>query len=247
MAQVQERRPASNRASGDAPRPPDDDNRITRLIAAASRRRRTLRRVGLTASALIITVSLTIFVRTLLHVDVNKFKRRLRRRAATRSLSPSPSPPLSYLALTGYDGLALKHLGTKGPLLADGACVIRELRRVVHPRVSAGDGRGRSLLALCARRPYRRQGRQSHRRGRRHLLARHGLHRRSRFYLRFRRGGGNRPLQPARQSADRDQRDSSAHRLSRLGRHACAGGTPRCSAPSGCPGRCSPLGRWRWG
>ena len=115
MAQVQERRPASNRASGDAPRPPDNDNRVTRLIAAASRRRRTLRHVGLTASALIITVSLTIFVRTLLHVDVNKFKAAIAATGGDQITLAFAFTALSYLALTGYDGLALKHLGIKVP------------------------------------------------------------------------------------------------------------------------------------
>jgi glycosyltransferase 2 family protein len=74
MAQVQERRPASNRTSGSAPRPPDPDRSVARLIAAVIRHRLTLRRIGLTASVLIIAVSLTIFVRTLLRIDVNKFK-----------------------------------------------------------------------------------------------------------------------------------------------------------------------------
>ncbi len=115
MAQVQERRPASNRASGNAPPPPDDENLIARLIAAASRRRRTLRRVGLTASALIIAVSLTIFVRTLLHVDLNKFRAAIAATGGDQITLAFAFTAVSYLALTGYDGLALKHLGTKVP------------------------------------------------------------------------------------------------------------------------------------
>src|SRR5208337_2776292 len=113
MAQVQERRPASNRAPGSAPRPPDPPSFVARLLAAARRRRRTLRRLGMLASSLIIAVSLTIFVRTLLHIDVDKFKAAI---AATGGDQIAFAfTALSYLALTGYDGLALRHLGIKVP------------------------------------------------------------------------------------------------------------------------------------
>src|SRR5208282_2615836 len=115
MAQVQERRPASDRTSGSAPRPPDPDSLVARLITAVSRRRRTLRRLGLTASVLIVAVSLTIFVRTLLHIDVNKFKAAIAATGGDQITLAFAFTALSYLALTGYDGLALRHLGIKVP------------------------------------------------------------------------------------------------------------------------------------
>jgi glycosyltransferase 2 family protein len=115
MAQVQERRPASDRTFGSAQRPPDHDTLATRLIAAVERHRRALRRIGLAASALIIAVSLTIFLRSLLHIDVNKFKAAIAATGGDQIMLAFGFTALSYLALTGYDGLALRHLGLKVP------------------------------------------------------------------------------------------------------------------------------------
>lgn len=115
MAQVQERRLASDRAPGCAPRPPEPPNHLAGLIAAIQRRRRTLRRLGLAASLLIIGVSLTIFVRTLLHVDVSKFRAAIAATGGDQITLAFAFTALSYLALTGYDGLALRHLGVKVP------------------------------------------------------------------------------------------------------------------------------------
>ena len=115
MAQVQERRPASNWAPGSEPRPPDPSSFVARLIAAFRRRRRTLRRLGVAASVLIIAVSLTIFVRTLLHIDVDKFKAAIAATGGDQIALAFAFTALSYLALTGYDGLALRHLGIKVP------------------------------------------------------------------------------------------------------------------------------------
>jgi len=115
MAQVQERRPASNRTSGSAPQPPNPENFVARLITAVRRWHQTLRRLGLAASVLIIAVSLTIFVRTLLHVDVNKFKAAIASTGGDQITLAFGFTALSYLALTGYDGLALRHLGIRVP------------------------------------------------------------------------------------------------------------------------------------
>ncbi len=115
MAQVQERRSASNWVPGSAPRPPDPPSFVARLIAALQRHRRPLRRLGVTASVLIIAVSLTIFVRTLLHIDVNKFKAAIASTGGDQISFAFAFTTLSYLALTGYDGLALRHLGIKVP------------------------------------------------------------------------------------------------------------------------------------
>ncbi len=115
MAQVQERRPASDRTSGGTPCPPDQDSLEARLIAAFGRHRLMLRRLGLTASALIIAVSLAIFLRSLLHIDVNKFRAAIAATDFDQIMLACAFTALSYLALTGYDGLALRHLGLKVP------------------------------------------------------------------------------------------------------------------------------------
>jgi len=113
--QVQERRPASNRTSGSAPRPPESETFLARLIAALARHRLSLRRLGLTASVLIVVVSLAIFARTLLHIDINKFRAAIAATGGDQIMFAFGFTALSYLALTGYDGLALKHLGLKVP------------------------------------------------------------------------------------------------------------------------------------
>ncbi len=108
MAHAQER-PASNRAAGTAP-PPDPPSRVVRLIGAVTSRRQTLRRLGVAASLLIISVSATIFVRTLIRIDPNKFKAAIAATDGDQIALAFAFTALSYLALTGYDGLALRHL-----------------------------------------------------------------------------------------------------------------------------------------
>jgi uncharacterized membrane protein YbhN (UPF0104 family) len=115
MPQVRDRRPVSNRTSGSAPRPPDHDTFAARLITAVERHRPMLRRLGLAASALIMAVSLTIFLRSLLHIDLNKFKAAIAATGGDQIMLAFGFTALSYLALTGYDGLALRHLGLRVP------------------------------------------------------------------------------------------------------------------------------------
>ena len=159
MAQAQKRRPASNWAPIEAP-PPQPPTFVARLIDAVTRRRAALRRLGVAASVVIIAVSLTIFVRTLLHVDPTKFKAAIAGTGGDQIMLAFAFTALSYLALTGYDGLALQASRDQGSLPADGAGVLHQLCVFVHARVSAGDrGRG-PLLDLWARRALRRQGRE---------------------------------------------------------------------------------------
>src|SRR5271165_5487031 len=115
MAQVQERRPASHWAPGGAPPPPEPPSLVARLIAIFRRRRKTLRRLGLAASFVIIAISLTIFVRTLMRIDLGKFAAAFAATGRDQILLAFAFTTLSYLALTGYDGLALRHLGVKVP------------------------------------------------------------------------------------------------------------------------------------
>src|SRR5271165_5288971 len=115
MAQVQERRPASHWAPGGAPPPPEPPSLVARLIAIFRRRRKTLRRLGLAASFVIIAISLTIFVRTLMRIDLGKFAAAFAATGRDQILMSFAFTALSYLALTGYDGLALRHIGVRVP------------------------------------------------------------------------------------------------------------------------------------
>jgi len=115
MAQAEERRPASGWARKRAARVPDPQSLPAQIVEAVSRRRRLLRRLGVLASIAIIAVSAAIFVRTLMHIDVAHFRAAV---AATRSGQIALAfvfMAVSYLALTGYDGLALRHLALKIP------------------------------------------------------------------------------------------------------------------------------------
>jgi glycosyltransferase 2 family protein len=115
MAQAQKRRrPASNWAPVEAP-PVKPKIFLDRLIDAITRRRSALRRLGIAASVLIVVGALTIFVRTLSHIDPNKFRAAIAGTGGDQILLSFAFTALSYLALTGYDGLALRHLGIKVP------------------------------------------------------------------------------------------------------------------------------------
>jgi len=115
MAQAEERRPASNRAPRGSPRSAEPLSFASRLIRFVARRRRTLRRLGAAASVLIIVVSSALFVRALLRVDVAKFKAAFAATSVNQILLAVAFTAASYLALTGYDGLALRHLKVRVP------------------------------------------------------------------------------------------------------------------------------------
>jgi uncharacterized membrane protein YbhN (UPF0104 family) len=112
MAQAQKRRPASNWAPIEAP-PPQPTSFVGRLVDAVSRRRLALRRLGIAASVLIIAVAATIFVRTLVRIDPNKVRAAIAATGGDQIALSFAFTALSYLALTGYDALALRHLKIK--------------------------------------------------------------------------------------------------------------------------------------
>ena len=114
MAQAQKRRPASNWAPIEAP-PPQPPSFVDRLLDAVSRRRPALRRFGIAASVLIIAISATIFLRTLIRIDPNKVKAAIAGTGGDQITLSFAFTALSYLALTGYDALALRHLKIKVP------------------------------------------------------------------------------------------------------------------------------------
>ena len=112
MGQAQKRRPAWEPVEAPPPRPPTF---VDRLIGAITRHRAALRRLGVAASLIIIAVSLIIFVRTIARIDPNKFKAAIAGTSGDQFMLSFAFTALSYLALTGYDGLALRHLGIKIP------------------------------------------------------------------------------------------------------------------------------------
>jgi hypothetical protein len=103
--EVTERRPVSDPAAGP----------ITRWAFWARQHRTLLRRVGLGFSLLIIAGSTFIFGRTLIGIDPARFEAAFAATGLDQIVMAFGLAALSYLALTGYDGLALKHLHIKVP------------------------------------------------------------------------------------------------------------------------------------
>src|ERR1700728_1898988 len=114
MAQAQKRRPPSNWAPIEAP-PPQPPSFVGRLVDAVSRRRSALRRLGIAASVLIVAFAATIFIRTLIRIDPTKVKAAIAGTGGDQIALSFAFTALSYLALTGYDALALRHLKIKVP------------------------------------------------------------------------------------------------------------------------------------
>ncbi len=90
-------------------------DRLARWTAAIEARRPLLRRIGLALSLLIISVSTFTFARTLLRIDVVKFKAAFAATSGDQIAMAFAFTTLSYLALTGYDALALRHLKIRVP------------------------------------------------------------------------------------------------------------------------------------
>jgi len=88
---------------------------LARLIEAVQTHRKGLRRLGVAASVIIVAVSIIIFGRTLLKIDFAQFESAFRATGANQIFLAFGLASTSYLALTGYDALALRHLGSKVP------------------------------------------------------------------------------------------------------------------------------------
>ncbi len=85
-------------------------------IASAIRRNRThLRHLGMAISLIIVSTSLFIFVRTIIRVDPRQLEAAFAATGLDQIALAFALAALSYLALTGYDGLALRHLRIKVP------------------------------------------------------------------------------------------------------------------------------------
>jgi hypothetical protein len=111
--QSKERLPRDEDAHGRESGEPLD--RLARWAAAIEARRPLLRRLGLAFSLLIISVSAVVFVRTLIRIDPQQFKAAFAATSGDQIATAFGLSALSYVALTGYDGLALKHLRVRVP------------------------------------------------------------------------------------------------------------------------------------
>src|SRR4051794_41509827 len=99
-------------ASGEAEAPA---TAVARAAAWLRRHRKALHRLGVAASFAIVAVSIFIFGRTLLKIDFAQFESAFRATSANQILLAIGLAATSYLALTGYDALALRHLGARVP------------------------------------------------------------------------------------------------------------------------------------
>ncbi len=88
---------------------------FARLVEALRVNRTLLHRAGLAASVVIVAVSIIIFARTLVQIDLAAFESAFRATSANQILLAFGLASTSYLALTGYDALALRHLGARVP------------------------------------------------------------------------------------------------------------------------------------
>ena len=93
----------------------ETSSRIARWAVALQARRTLLHRLGVTFSVLIISVSTFIFGRTLVRIDPHRFEEAFAATGRDQIAMAFGLAALSYLALTGYDGLALRHIGAKVP------------------------------------------------------------------------------------------------------------------------------------
>ena len=88
---------------------------IARLLEAAERHRVGLRRLGVALSVAIVAFSVFIFARTLVRIDLAQFESAFRATGFDQIFASLGLACVSYLALTGYDALALRHLGVRVP------------------------------------------------------------------------------------------------------------------------------------
>ncbi len=74
-----------------------------------------LRRLGFALSLTIVAVSAIIFIRTLVRIDPHQFQAAFAATSGDQIAMAFALSAVSYLALTGYDGLALRHLRVRVP------------------------------------------------------------------------------------------------------------------------------------
>jgi uncharacterized membrane protein YbhN (UPF0104 family) len=97
------------------PRSEDASSAIADWIVRIRAHRKLLRRIGVGVSFLIISVSTFIFAHTLISIDPRNFEAAFAATGADQIAMAFGFTTLSYVALTGYDGLALRHLNARVP------------------------------------------------------------------------------------------------------------------------------------
>ena len=117
MANPIERRLPDPSRPEKGPSPPDEEtpSRIARWAAVLQAHSTLLHRLGVGFSVLIISVSTFIFGRTLVRIDPHSFKEAFAATGGDQIAMAFGLAAVSYIALTGYDGLALRHIGAKVP------------------------------------------------------------------------------------------------------------------------------------
>lgn len=105
----------SNEVGLDERRPGRAALRAARIVAALRRNRRTVRRLGMAISLVIVSISLFIFIRTIVRVDPRQLEAALAGTGLHQIATAFGLSAVSYLALAGYDALALRHLRIKAP------------------------------------------------------------------------------------------------------------------------------------
>jgi glycosyltransferase 2 family protein len=86
-----------------------------RILAALRRHRVALHRLGLAMSLIIVSISLFFFIRIVLTIKPQQLENAFAATGLDQIALAFALSALSYLALTGYDGLALRHLRVKAP------------------------------------------------------------------------------------------------------------------------------------
>ena len=86
-----------------------------KVASAIRKQRQHLRRLGMAISLIIVSTSLFIFIRTIIKVDPRQLEAAFAATGLDQIATAFALAALSYLALTGYDGLALRHLRIKVP------------------------------------------------------------------------------------------------------------------------------------
>ena len=111
--QTDERAPGEPRQDDAGPAPEVDC--LTRWARAIAARRPLRRRIGFALSLTIILASAIIFFRVLIRINVGQFQAGFAATGGDQIAMAFGFTGLSYLALTGYDALALRHLRVRVP------------------------------------------------------------------------------------------------------------------------------------
>ena len=203
-------------------------------------RRKILRWLGLGLSLAIAALAIFVLTRTFMQIDVGDLRDAIAATSSERIALALGLTTVSFLALTGYDGLALAPAQAEGPLPHDRAGLVHELRRLVHARLPADHGGHGALLDLFDQGALGRQGGEPDRHRRAHLLARHGARHRPRLHHPRRRGVAPRPpfalAQPDESASPSSPRSSATSSMPRraIARRSRATGSscPACGSAS---------------